>query len=232
MCVSAETSFGLTVVLAPAGIYCLKIASQRDRRLIAIAAIPLFFAVQQFCEGLVWIGIGRGNTDLTKVAAEVYLFFALAFWLFWIPFSAMFVERRKKVKVILLTGALLGLMGGLILFLPVAFNPDNLQVSVVRHSIFYDYPDPPALIIAPQIAWHLFYTSIVSLPLIFLKEKLLVGYGTAIVVTAILSHAVFFYAFASIWCFMAACVSLYFCYVFYHWPVRRTTRTKLQPASL
>ena len=223
MCVSAETSLGLTVVLAPAGIYCLRIASQRDRSLLLIAAIPLLFAIQQFCEGLVWIGIGRGNADLTKIAAVVYLFFALAFWLFWIPFSAMFVEHRKSIKIILLFGALLGLVGGLMLFLPVAFNSSNLQVSVVRHSIFYDYPEPPALIIAPQIAWHLFYVAVVALPLLFLKEKLLVGYGMAIVGSSILSHLIFFYAFASIWCFLAACLSLYFCYVFYRWPMRRTT---------
>jgi len=227
VCVSAEASFGLTGVLVPVGIYCLKIANQRDRAALPIAAIPLLFAVQQFSEGLAWVGIGSNNVELTQVAALVYLFFALAFWLFWIPFSAMFLERRTKTKWILAIGAVLGFMGGAVLFVPLALNRSDLQVSVIRHSIYYDYADPPALMFAPQIVWHLFYLAIVTLPLLFLKEKKLIGYSTALIVSAVISHSFFFYAFASIWCFFAAGLSLYLCYTFHRWPLPKSLQVSI-----
>jgi hypothetical protein len=220
VCVSAEASFGLTGILVPVGIYCLTIAHQRDRSSLPIAAIPLLFGIQQFSEGLVWVGLSRGNADLTHIAAMIYLFFALVFWLFWIPFSALFLERRKKIKFILGIGTLLGLIGGMILFAPIVFNPSTLQVSRIRHSIYYDYADPPALIIAPQTIWHLFYVAVIALPLILLKEKLLIGYCIALVVSAVISHVFYWYAFASIWCFFAAGISLYLCYIFHYWPIR------------
>ena len=232
MCTSAESSFALTSVLVPVGIYCLKIAGQRDHSSRPIAAIPLLFAIQQFSEGLVWVGIGRRNVELTQSAAMVYLFFALAFWLFWIPFSAVFLEHRKKIKLLLGIGAILGLLGGMILFLPVVIHPASLQVSVVRHSIYYDYADPPALIIAPQVVWHLLYVALISLPLVLLKEKLLIGFCTALVVSAVISHVFYWYAFTSIWCFFAALISLYLGYTFHRWPMRKTTAGKLQLASL
>jgi hypothetical protein len=206
----------------PVGIYCLKNAGQRDRSSLPIAAVPLLFGVQQLCEGLVWFGIGQGNSNLTRIAATGFLFFALAFWLFWIPFSAMFLEQRKQFKYVLGLGALLGLTGGAVLFLPVVLNPDALRVSEVHHSIFYDYAAPPALFIAPQFMWHLFYVAIIALPLIFLKNKRLIWYSTALVVSAVLSHVYFWYAFASIWCFFAAIISLYLGYLFHNWPARTT----------
>ena len=227
VCVSAEASFGLTGVLVSVGIYCVKIATQRDRAALLIAAIPLLFAIQQFSEGLVWVGIGRDNVELTQSAALVYLFFALAFWLFWIPFSAKFLERRRKTKWILALGVVLGLMGGTVLFVPLALNPGELQVSVIHHSIYYDYADPPALMFAPQIVWHLFYLAIVTLPLLCLKEKKLIGYSIALIVSAVISHSFFFYAFASVWCFFAAALSLYLCYTFYRWPIPKNIQATI-----
>lgn len=217
MCVSAEASFALTGILVPAGIYCVKSAGQRNRSSLPVAAIPLLFGIQQFFEGIVWIGIGRGDADLTRSTALFYLFFALAFWLVWIPFSAMFLEPRKKIRSVLGLGALLGMAGGAMLFLPIILNPAALQISVAHHSIHYEYPDPPALRYAPQIVWHLFYVAAISLPLIFSKEKALVGFSTALVVSAVISHVFFLYAFASIWCFFAACLSLYLCHIFHNW---------------
>lgn len=219
MCVSAEASFGLTGVLVPVGIYCLKTAARRDWLALPIATIPLLFGVQQFCEGLVWVGVGRGDAELTRFAALGYLFFALAFWLFWIPFSAVFFERRPRIKWILGLGAFLGLMGGAIQFVPVVLNPEALRVTVIHHSIRYDYPAPPPQLTAPPLAGNLFYLAVISLPLVFMKYKKLIGYCTALVVSAVISHVFFLYAFASVWCFFAAILSLYLAYLFYKWPL-------------
>ena len=230
VCVSAEASFGLTGLLAPVGIYCIKSAAERDRTALPISAVPLMFGFQQFCEGLVWVGVGRGDKELARSAGTAFLFFALAFWLFWIPFSAVFLEQRRKIKMVLVLAATLGLIGGVVLLIPVVENPHALQITVVRHSIRYDYPDPPALKIAPQLVWHLFYLAIVSMPLFLLKNKKLIWFNTALVASAVISHAYFYYAFASIWCFFAASLSLCLGYLFHNLPMRKTASTRCATA--
>ncbi len=220
MCVSAEASFSLTGVLVPVGLYCVKQAIERDRLAIPVAAIPLLFGIQQFCEGLVWVGIGRGELELARSAALAYLFFALAFWL---PFCALLLETRRNIRLTLAILALLGLLGGAILFVPVVLTPDALRPSVVQHSIHYDYADSPALNLAPQVVWHMFYVAVVALPMILLKDRRLMGFSTLLVVSAVTSHIYFFYAFASIWCFFAALLSLYLGHLFRHWPPRLLT---------
>lgn len=220
MCVSAESSFGLTCLLGPVGAYCVKVAYERDRSALGIAFIPLGFGIQQFCEGLVWVGLRHDDFRLARGAALAYLFFALSFWLFWIPFSALFLESRPRVKLALGCGALLGLLGGTVLYVPILLNPEQLRIDVAHHSLTYGYDEPLGLKLAPQIVWRLFYLAIISLPLVLVRNKQLVGYSTALVASAFISHTIFWYAFASVWCLFAAIIALYLGYLFYRWPRR------------
>jgi hypothetical protein len=118
-------------------------------------------------------------------------------------------------------------MGGAMLFLPVVLNLAALQTTVVHHAIRYDYPDPPAQRLAPQLVWHLFYLAVISLPLVLLKNKTLVGYSTALIVSAVMSHVYFWYAFTSVWCFFAALLSFYLAFLFHKWPLPETKNTAL-----
>ena len=58
---SAEASFATSALLLPAGIYCGRRAATGPSDYLPLAAIPAVFGVQQFFEGLVWVGIGRGD---------------------------------------------------------------------------------------------------------------------------------------------------------------------------
>lgn len=210
----------------PVGIYCMKQARERDCSTLPVAAIPLIFGIQQVCEGLVWIGMNRRNEELTRLSAMSFLFFALAFWIFWIPFCAAFLERRRKVKTLLGFIAFLGLIGGATLFFPLLSNPDGLRTTVIHHSVHYDYPSPPTAHAASEILWHGCYLAIVVVPLIVLKNRTLLWFGTALVASAVTSHLYFVYAFASVWCFLAAFLSLYLAYLF-----RNCPQTKSQHES-
>lgn len=224
MCVSAEASFGLAGVLVPVGVFCMKNAVQRDRSTLPVAAIPLVFGVQQAFEGLVWVGIHRADGELTRFAATGFLFFALAFWLFWIPFCAVFLDQRRAVKRLLAVIAFLGLLGGATLFLPIVSDRSGPQATVVRHSIRYVYPSPPTARLAQDVVWHSLYLAIVATPLVIVKNKTLLWFSTALVASAVVSHLFFLYAFASIWCFLAALLSLYLAFLFHNWPQRRTAQ--------
>src|SRR5690242_6586365 len=108
MCFSAPASFVASAALLPAGVYCIRAAFRKNRAYLSLAAVPIFFSVQQFCEGLVWLGLGQDNESLVRTASIAYCYFAIAFWPFWIPFSFIFVTTRRRTRWLLIAVTLLG----------------------------------------------------------------------------------------------------------------------------
>lgn len=81
MCFSATASFASMAVLTPCGVAACQLMLADHRELLPLAAMPLFFGLQQGLEGLVWT---QQNVFIgTRAAALLYLSFALFFWLIW-----------------------------------------------------------------------------------------------------------------------------------------------------
>lgn len=213
MCVSAKASFALASVLLPVGAFCITTALRRNPSLIALAATPLLFGIQQICEGLVWVGIDRDDGEVTRAAALGYLFFALCFWLFWMPFSAMVAEKQSGKRTAFAITAVIGSFGGIVAFAPLILDADALFVTTSHHSIRYDISRAAVFDIVPQFVWHLAYLAVIVYPLFASSQKGLLGYDIALVLSAILSHIYFWYSFESVWCFFAACLSVYIAFL-------------------
>ena len=101
MCFSSTASFGASVVLGTIGVTSIVKASTQPQR--TFAAIPLLFAVQQFTEGLLWLSLTNENmASWQSMLTYIFLFFAMAVWPFWIPFTVWLMEqdvqRKKKNK--------------------------------------------------------------------------------------------------------------------------------------
>ncbi len=101
MCFSAAANFTVGAALLPAGGYCVRQALANLRSYLGFAVIPLIFGVQQLCEAFVWVGVGRRDDGLTRTASVAFLFFALAWWPFWIPLCSWFVETQLGGKRVL-----------------------------------------------------------------------------------------------------------------------------------
>ncbi len=102
----------------------------------------------------------------------------------------------------------LGLTLGLSLFMPLVFNPDWVPLRIVNYSIDYN----SRLIwegIVPYSIIRVVYASIVCQPLLFSSEKHIKIFGVIITLSVIAGFAFAHYAFTSVWCFMAAIVSIY-----------------------
>lgn len=215
MCFSAEASFATGAVLVPVGIYCVRTSLERDSRYLALAVSPLVFAVQQACEGFVWLGLGRGDHDLARWASVVYLFFALVFWPCWVPFSAFVLEGRRWARRTLGAASAAALATSLFVFLPMAFRAREwLRPGIRFHSIEYDYSMLPALWGVPTEAWHAGYLAVVALPLVVRGDWRVKTFSLMLVVSAVLAQVAFAYAFISIWCAFAALLSAWLCVVF------------------
>ena len=219
MCFSAEASLGVAVALLPAGGYCVCAAWRKNRAYLPLALVPVLFGLQQLCEMQVWIGLGRGEAEVTRRASLAFLFFALAVWPVWVPAAAAAVEPRRGARWAFVALAGVGVVYALAYYLPVAADRGRgLGPAVAGHSIRYDFSGVPAALSSGWWVWPILYAGAVILPLLASGRRRLRPLGVAVAVAAIASYALFERAFASVWCFFAAILALYLSYVLYRVP--------------
>jgi hypothetical protein len=232
MCFSVESSFAATAVLLPTGAYCVLRAVRKDSRFLPLALTPIAFAVQQAAEGCVWYGFRHHRPGLVEGGTIVFLFFAVAFWPFWAPFSLLFVERRRPAKMFLHGTTVLSLCWFCFYIHAAVFPGRELHTHVVRHSIDYGLADLRGFRDAPLIVWRLAYLLFICGPLLLVRAggearwRFCAGLVAALFVV---SDLVYWYAFASVWCFFAAVSSLLLALAFAKLPVARGQRTATTP---
>jgi hypothetical protein len=208
MCFSATASFAAATVLMPVAAYTIGTALKTDKRYLGFAVFPLFFGIQQFLEGGIWLEIAQPETARIHLYALGFLFFAYFVWPFLVPFAAFLIEPHKNRKQVFLGLSVFGCLLGLSLFVPLLFNPDWVPLRLVKHSIDYN----SRLIwegIVPYTVIRGIYAGIVCLPLLFSSDTHIRIFGVIITLSVIAGFAFAHYAFTSVWCFMAAIVSSY-----------------------
>jgi hypothetical protein len=208
MCFSASASLTTSAVLIPTGIYCVRTALDRDRAYRAIACLPLFFGIQQACEGFIWLGIDGENPIQILRFALGFLFFSHFVWPAWIPLSALMLEEHPLKKKVLYALTAIGTLYGSMLYVPLVLNSDWLHLRVVNRSIDYQLKLVSDHIMPSQISvW--FYVFLILIPLFMSSLRSLNILGVAIAASETLARFAFNYAFISVWCFFAALLSVY-----------------------
>ena len=214
MCFSAEASLGVGAALVPAGAYCVRVALRTDRAYLPLAVTPLLFAAQQFCEAGVWIGLDQDRPGLAHWASLGFLFFALGFWPFWIPLSALRLARPGPRREVLASLVAAGLTFGSLCFLPAALDPELWPApGVVGHSLRYDFSALPVAERVGDPGWVGLYLALVCGPLVLAADRRVRWLGVLVAASAAVTVVLFRQAFASVWCFCAAALSLYLCFV-------------------
>ena len=207
MCFSATASFAASLVLIPVGIYCVKHEFDQEKTYRAIALLPLIFGIQQLLEGFVWLDFELEGKD-NRLPALGFMFFSHLFWLVWIPFACYVAESSRVKRNIFIIFSAVGAAHGLIMYLPLLFNPEWLVVELVKQSIDYKatllYDD-----YIPRIVVRVIYAIIVLIPLLLVSDRYIRIFGVLVAISVLVSTVVFAYAFISIWCYFAAVLSLY-----------------------
>ena len=200
MCFSAEASFAGGVVISAIGVYTVKEVHKPSQ--IAFACIPLFFGVQQFTEGFLWLALPDPDfVNLQKFCTYLFLIMADVLWPLMIPLSVLLMEENKKIKKTLW----LLLSAGLILSLYYAFCllHYNVTPQIKGYHIDYysEFPNSMAII---AFAVYLIVT-ITPLFISSIKRTHLLGILMSFSCAVTL---IFFTQFlASVWCFFAALIS-------------------------
>lgn len=218
MCFSAEASFAVGSALIPAGAYCIWASLVKKPSYVGLAAVPLFFGVQQISEGFVWQAIN--HQESAHAPSLFFLFFALAFWPFWFPFLTTLMESEPRRRWIFLALTIFASSWFWVLYFPLLMGPESiLKIEMAHHSIRYDYYDAlPIYDYVKRPILQLLYFACVALPMAFSTQSLGRIPGIALGVSALVAAVVFEHAFVSVWCFFAAVMSIYCCVMFYRLP--------------
>jgi hypothetical protein len=201
MCFSAPVSFASSAGLALIGGASIKHAIKRD---LLLASAPLFFAAQQFVEGLIWVSDIQGGT--VTLLGYIFLFFAYLWWPIFIPVAVYLHEGEHKSKKYILIFAAIGIFVTAYLLATMVTHP--LTVGIYDHHITYStdgyLPAWIAVLYVISVAGSFFVS----------KSNFVRFFGVMTVASALLAYAITSVSFASVWCLFAALLSgLGYCHV-------------------
>lgn len=211
MCFSAEASFTAAAVLVPVGAVTLYGAYVRKPRYLAIAALPLFFGLQQLFEGLVWVGNAFSSPAMVERYSLAYMFFTWLAWPVWVPLSTYFLEPCGRRYVYLLF-AILGGMVGAMQYFPYFAHEGWLTTRFLPYAISYEGTLLFDFIMQRSLAYAV-YLFVVVAPLLSSSERDAQVFGILISAVAVTVYLFFQYAYISMFCFGGAVMSLFVVYM-------------------
>jgi hypothetical protein len=199
VCFSATANFVGSAVLGTIGVVTL--TKVRHKRELLFATLPALFAVHQFIEGFVWLGLdGILSPTVTHDMAAAFMLYAQGLLPFLLPISVFLFEPGKKDRRRMLPFVVVG--GGTTLYMLWGLTAYPFQVYVKANSIVYfnaaTNNDTLAVLYVIATCGSLFFS----------KIKAMVIFGAANLAILLVVMAVKRYAFTSLWCAYAAVASL------------------------
>jgi Family of unknown function (DUF6629) len=199
MCFSATANFVGSGVLGAVGVVTL--TKVKHRRELLFAALPTLFAVHQFIEGFVWLGLdGILSPTVAHNMGAAFMLYAQGLLPFLLPLSVLLFEPDKKSRQRMLPFLVLGTATALYILWALTAYP--LQLYIRGNSIVYINQATNNTAIA------LLYVIATCGTLFFSKIKPMIVFGAANLVILLLVMAFKRYAFTSLWCAYAAVASV------------------------
>jgi len=202
----AVLNFTLSGAIGLVGILTLRKVSTPHE--VVFAGLPLLFALHQFTEGFVWLGVGGYiEPRALHIASGIFIYYAQGLLPFFIPLAVWLIEKQLWRKNILGVLTLIGL--GLAVYTMYGLTTIPSSVTVINNTLNYENPATAnmydaiiyilttcgSLIVSSGIAIEIFgVLNLIGLTIIFLLRP---------------------YGFTSLWCLYAAAISglLYFHFV-------------------
>lgn len=216
MCYSPTASFLSAALIGTVGVATLR--HVRSPNTLLFGAVPLLFSLHQFTEGLVWLGLqGRIGPVGRDHAAFLFTLYAQGILPFLMPLAVALMEpagwRRKAIMGLTAIGAVAALWDAYgLIFLPT-------RVFVDHNAIAYRNVMTGSLVIS------LLYIIASCGALLLSGYKLVRWYGVLNIIALTIVQLVREYAFASVWCFYAALMS-----IMLYWQFSRGHMTRADPA--
>jgi len=199
MCFSATANFVGSGALGAGGVATL--TKVKHRRELLFATLPTLFAIHQFIEGFVWLGLdGILSPAVAHNMGAAFMLYAQGLLPFLLPLSVLLFEPNATRRRRMLPFAVLG--GATSLYILWALTAYSLQVYVRGNSIVYVNQGTNHTAVA------LLYVIATCGSLFFSKIRMMVIFGVANLAILLLVLQVKRYAFTSLWCAYAAVASV------------------------
>ncbi|CAN5461467.1 hypothetical protein BH10ACI4_BH10ACI4_05050 [soil metagenome] len=199
MCFSATANFVGSGVLGAIGVATF--ARVKHKRELLFAALPTFFAIHQFIEGFVWLGLdGILSPAVTHGMGLAFAVYAQGLLPILMPLSVVLFEPDGKGRRRMLPFLALGMVTGLYMLWALLAFP--LRIYIQQNSIVYVNDGTNYTTLAA------FYIIATCGSLFFSKVRPMVLFGAANLAILLIVMAVKRYAFTSLWCAYAAIASV------------------------
>jgi hypothetical protein len=195
VCFSATANFVGSGVLGTVGVITL--TKVKHKRELLFAALPTLFAIHQFTEGFVWLGLdGILSPAVAHDMGAAFMLYAQGLLPFLLPLSVLLFEPNAKSRRRMLPFLVLG--GATTLYILWALTAFPLQLYVRANSIVYINQATNNTAVA------VLYVIATCGSLFFSKIKMMVIFGWANLVILLVVMEIKRYAFTSLWCAYAA----------------------------
>jgi hypothetical protein len=196
---SATANFVGSGVLGGLGVATL--LHVKHRRELLFASLPLLFALHQFTEGFVWLGVdGILSPAVEHGAGAAFMLYAQGLLPALIPLSVMLFEPSAKRRRAMFSFVVLGF--GLTLYTLWALTAFTTKVFAQQHSIVYLNQATNFTVVAAL------YVVATCGSLFASKNRDMILFGAANLAILLIVMAVKRYAFTSAWCACAAVASV------------------------
>jgi hypothetical protein len=199
VCFSAAANFVGSGVLGAIGVVTL--TKVKHRRELLFAALPTLFALHQFIEGFVWLGLdGILSPTVAHNMGAAFMLYAQGLLPFLLPLSVLLFEPDGEGRRRMLPFLAIG--GGTALYILWALTAYPLQLYVRGNSIVYINQATNNTAVA------VLYIIATCGSLFFSKVRAMIIFGAANLTILLIVMEVKRYAFTSVWCAYAAVASL------------------------
>src|SRR6202161_795138 len=199
MCFSATANFVGSGVLGAIGI--VTVTKVKHRREVLFASLPVLFAIHQFIEGFVWLGLdGILSPTVTHDMGAAFMLYAQGLLPFLLPLSVLLFEADGKGRRRMLPFLAIGV--GTTLYILWALTASPTQVYERGNSIVYINQATNNTAVA------ILYVIATCGSLFFSKVRAMVLFGWANLVILLAVMAFKRHARTSVWCAYAAIASV------------------------
>jgi uncharacterized protein DUF6629 len=199
MCFSAAANFVGSGVLGTIGVITL--TKVKHRRELLFATLPTLFAIHQFIEGFVWLGLdGAMSPAVAHNMGAAFMLYAQGLLPFLLPLSVLLFEPNNKSRKRMLPFLVIG--GATTLYILWALTAFPTEVYVKGNSVVYmnaaTNNEAVALVYVIATCGSLFVSKIPDM----------IIFGAVNLVILLTVMALKRYAFTSLWCAYAAVASV------------------------
>jgi hypothetical protein len=199
VCFSATANFVGSGTLGAIGVITL--TKVKHRRELLFAALPTLFAIHQFIEGFVWLGLdGMLSPAVAHDMGAAFMLYAQGLLPFLLPLSVLLFEPDGKSRRCMVPFVMLG--GATTLYILWALTAYPLQLYVKGNSIVYINQATNNMAVA------VLYVIATCGSMLLSKIRPIVLFGVANVTILLIVMAFKRYAFTSLWCAYAAIASV------------------------